>query len=354
MTQNSTQNQPLHSQTVKHFASDNYSGVHPKIMQALHDANGGHLAAYGDDIYTDKLQTLIRAQFGEQAIGFPVFNGTGANVLGIQSLMPRWGSVICTEAAHINQDESNAPQSVGGFKLWTNKTTDGKLTCELIESQAYGFGNEHRSQPSVVYISQATECGTCYSIDEIGALAETTHRYGMKLFVDGARLSNAAVHLDTDFYQMISKTGVDMVSLGGTKNGLMFGECLVSLRGDAADTMKFLRKMNMQTASKMRFISAQLIALLEDDFYKGLAAHSNAMAQLLASELAKMDGVQIRYLVQANGVFVNLPEHIIETVRAQYHFYDWKEGAVRLMCSFDTDERDVMGFVAAVKAALGQ
>ncbi|MFB6349019.1 threonine aldolase family protein [Moraxella sp. ZJ142] len=334
---------------MKHFASDNYAGVHSSIMQALIDANHGHEPAYGADSYTKRLGDVICREFGERAVAFPVFNGTGANVLGLQSLMPRYGAVICAETGHINQDESNAPQAVGGFKLWTVPSDDGKLTPELIEPVAKGFGDEHRAQPLVVYISQVSECGTCYSIDEIAQLADFCHARGMKLFVDGARLANAASFLDCSFYEMITKTGVDMVSFGGTKNGLMFGECLIDVTGNAAQDMKFLRKMSMQTASKMRFISAQLLALFDNQLYKQLADHSNAMAKYLADRLCQLDGVELVYPVQSNGVFVKMSQQMIESARKQSIFYDWHDGAVRLMCSFDTTKGDIDALIDATK-----
>lgn len=339
--------------TRKHFASDNYSGVHPAFMQALQTANQGHVAAYGDDYFTHELQHLIKHHFGEQARGYPVFNGTGANVLGLQCLLPRWGAIICPSTAHIHTDESNAPQVVGGCKLMLVDSPDGKLTPELIAKEAYGFGNEHRSQPAVVYISQATECGTCYTLDELSNLADATHQYGMKLFVDGARLSNAVCHLQTDFHTMITKTGVDMVSLGGTKNGMMFGECLIDVTGNTGDELRYLRKMSMQTASKMRFISAQLITLLEDELYRTLATHSNAMASYMAEQLAQIDGVQICYPVEANSVFAKLPAGVADVVRQAFMFYDWgNEGMVRLMCSFDTVQSDVDDLVKAIRQAV--
>ncbi|WP_049237062.1 threonine aldolase family protein [Moraxella canis] len=334
---------------MKHFASDNYAGVHPTIMQALIDANQGHEMAYGADSITARLDDLIRREFGEQAVGYPVFNGTGANVLGLQSLMPRYGSVICAETAHINQDESNAPQAVGGYKLWTVRSDDGKLTPEMIAPYAQGFGNEHRAQPLVLYISQVTECGTCYTVDELAALAEFVHERGMKLFVDGARLANAASYLDVSFYEMITKTGVDMVAFGGTKNGLMFGECLIDVKGVMSNEMKFLRKMSMQTASKMRFISAQLIALFQDDLYRSLANHSNQMAKYLSDELLKLDGASLVYPVESNGVFIKMKQDHIAKARTQSNFYDWHDDSVRLMCSFDTTKADIDALIGAIK-----
>lgn len=334
---------------MKHFASDNYAGVHPTIMQALIDANQGHEAAYGADSITARLDELICREFGEQAVGYPVFNGTGANVLGLQSLMPRYGSVICAETAHINQDESNAPQAVGGYKLWTVQSRDGKLTPEMISPYAQGFGNEHRAQPLVLYISQVTECGTCYTVDELASLADFVHARGMKLFVDGARLANAASYLNVSFYEMITKTGVDMVAFGGTKNGLMFGECLIDVQGVMSKEMKFLRKMSMQTASKMRFISAQLIALFQDELYRTLANHSNQMAKYLSDELLKLDDTSLVYPVESNGVFIKMKQEYITKARAQSNFYDWHDGSVRLMCSFDTTKADIDALVYAIK-----
>ncbi len=339
----------------RYFASDNYSGVHPAIMQALIDANVGHVPAYGEDVFTAKLDGLITKLFGAQAVGFPVFNGTGANVLGLQSMTPRWGAVICAASAHIHQDESNAPQAMGGLKLWVIDTPDGKLSPKLIAKEAHGFGNEHRSQPAVVYISQATEYGTVYRCDEIRAIADMAHSLGMKLFVDGARLSNAAVSLGVDFKTMISDTGVDMVSLGGTKNGMMFGECLIDVRGQYADTLKYLRKMNMQTASKMRFISAQLVRLLSDDLYLGIAAHANQMAVVLAEKLKQINGVDILYRVEANAIFAKLPAGVADQVREKYSFYDWDNaGTVRLMCSFDTTVADIDDMAEMIKAAIAK
>lgn len=338
--------------TIKHFASDNYSGIHPTIMQALTLANDGHLPAYGDDKFTQELQALIRTQFGDTAHAFPMFNGTGANVVGLQALIPRWGAVICTESAHIHQDESTAPQVVGGLKLLPIATTDGKLTPELIKSELYNIGSEHRAQPSVVYISQTTECGTCYTLDELTAICDTAHAHQIKVFVDGARLSNACVHLNTTFKEMICDTGVDMVSFGGTKNGLMMGECLVVFDQELANALKFLRKVGLQTASKMRFISAQFIALLKDNLYFANASQANQMATLLADELTKL-GIAPIYKVESNAVFVKLPQKVADTARQKYAFYDWDTaGTVRLMCSFDTTAGDVMDLVGLIKSSL--
>ncbi|WP_432481423.1 threonine aldolase family protein [Moraxella sp. ZY200743] len=334
---------------MRNFASDNYSGVHPNVMQALAAANIGHVLAYGYDEYTDSLQQIVRQHFGDKAHALPVFNGTGANVVELQSLNLRWGAVICAESAHIHQDESTAPQVVGGLKLLAIPTSDGKLTPELIRTQMYNIGSEHRAQPSVVYISQTTEFGTCYTVDEIRAICQVAHEHQMRVFVDGARLSNAAAYLGVDFQEMIFEAGVDMVSFGGTKNGLMMGECLITFDESLAQSLKFLRKVGLQTASKMRFISAQFIELLSNDLYLHNAKHANDMATLLADKLKELD-INPIYQVQSNGVFVKLSEKAVKYARQKYAFYDWDtQGVVRLMCSFDTTKEDVVDLVNLIR-----
>ena len=271
--------------TSRGFASDNYAGAHPEVLAAIAEANGGHQIAYGEDVYTAHLQTVMAQHFGEGVQAFPVFNGTGANVLSLQSVLPRWGAVVCAETAHINTDENAAPERVGGLKLLTVPTTDGKLTPELIDRQAWGWGDEHRAQPLAVSITQTTELGTAYTPGEIRAIADHVHSKGMLLHVDGARIANAAATLGTGLGAFTSEAGVDLLSFGGTKNGLLFGEAVVVMRPDesaAAAALPFLRKLNMQLASKMRFVSAQLIALLEGDLWLRSAQHSNAMAARLA------------------------------------------------------------------------
>lgn len=342
----------------KHFASDNYSGVHPAIMQALVDANHGHVAAYGYDEYTQNFERLICHHFGGKAHAFAVFNGTGANVLGLQALMPRWGAVICSESAHIHQDESTAPQVVGGLKLLPVSTPDGKLTPLLIQSQLSHLESEHRAQPSVVYISQTTECGTCYTLQELTAICQMAHQHNMKVFVDGARLSNAAAYLQVGFKQMIFETGVDMVSFGGTKNGMMMGECLITFDEQMARSLRFLRKVNLQTASKMRFISAQFVALLTDELYLNNAKQANSMATLLANKLSAL-GITPIYQVQSNGVFVRLNQSVAQRVRQKYAFYDWDgfdeiSPTVRLMCSFDTTQDEIDDFVTLLGKELNE
>ncbi len=344
----------LHDSAVRGFASDNYSGIHPEVLAAIAAANDGHQIAYGEDAYTERLQEVFAGHFGEGVQAFPVFNGTGANVTGLQSMLPRWGAVISASTAHINVDEGGAPERIGGFKLLTVPAEDGKLTPELVDREAWGWGDEHRAQPLVVSITQSTELGTLYTADEIRALADHAHERGMTLHLDGARLANAAASLDLPLGAFTRDAGVDVLSFGGTKNGAMLGEAVVVLNPEASDGLIYGRKYNMQLASKMRFVSAQLIALLEGDLWLRNARHSNAMAQRLRGRVEEgladgsIRGVEFTQQTQANGVFAILPEGVADRLRESFRFYDWDPSRreVRWMCSFDTQESDVDAFVA--------
>ncbi|TFB93810.1 MULTISPECIES: low specificity L-threonine aldolase [unclassified Cryobacterium] len=351
----------LHDLSSRGFASDNYSGVHPEILEAIGRANGAHQISYGEDVYTERLQEVFARHFGEGTEAFPVFNGTGANVVGLQSMLPRWGSVICASTAHINSDEGGAPEKVAGIKLLTIDTPDGKLTPALIDQQAWGWGDEHRAQPLVVSITQTTELGTAYSIEEVRAIADHAHANGMTLHMDGARLSNAAAALGVPFRAFTRDAGVDVLSFGGTKNGMMYGECIVVLNPEASAGLVYLRKLNMQLASKMRFISAQLIALLDGDLWLRNAGHANAMATKLRTALddgiadGSITGVSFSQPTQSNAVFAVLPPGVADSLREAFRFYDWNPatGEVRWMCGFDTEEADIDAFVAALKVELG-
>ncbi|WP_375386557.1 threonine aldolase family protein [uncultured Microbacterium sp.] len=346
----------LHDTAVRGFASDNYSGIHPKVLAAIAAANDGHQIAYGEDAYTARLQEVFAAHLGEGVEAFPVFNGTGANVVGLQSMLPRWGAVVAASTAHINVDEGGAPERVAGIKLLTVPTDDGKLTPDLIDREAWGWGDEHRAQPLVVSITQSTELGTLYSVDEIRAIADHAHALGMRLHLDGARISNAAAALGVPLRAFTRDAGVDVLSFGGTKNGAMLGEAIVVLDADASAGLTFLRKLNMQLSSKMRFVSAQLIALLEGDLWLRNATHSNAMAQRLRAGVeagiadGSITGVAFTQPTQANGVFATLPDGVADRLRESFRFYDWdaSRNEVRWMCSFDTTEDDVDRFIAAV------
>jgi threonine aldolase len=340
-----------HDLDYRGFASDNYAGIHPEILEAIAVANGGHQISYGEDVYTEHLQEIFKGHFGERAEAFPVFNGTGANVVALDAMSERWGSVIAAATAHINVDECGAPEKVGGLKLLTVPTPDGKLTPELIDTHAWGWGDQHRAQPLVVAITQSTELGTCYTPEEIKAICDHAHQHGMKVFLDGSRLANAAATLGRPFKEFTTDAGVDVLSFGGTKNGLMLGECVVVLNPDAAHGVMYLRKMSMQLASKMRFLSAQFEALLSGDLWLRNASHANAMAQRLAAAVRDVPGVAITQQVQANAVFAIIPPDVTERLQKSFRFYVWNEhtGEVRWMCSFDTTEADIDAFAAAVR-----
>lgn len=345
-----------HDPQARGFASDNYAGAHPEILAALALANGGHQSAYGEDDYTAHLQHVMRSHFGPHAQAFPVFNGTGANVVALQALTDRWGAVVTAGSAHINVDEGGAPERMGGLKLLTVPTEDGKLTPDLIDREAYGWDNEHRAMPQVVSISQSTELGTVYTADEIRAVCDHAHERGMKVHLDGARIANAAAALDVPMRAFTNVVGVDVLSFGGTKNGMLFGEAVVVLDPDAVRAMKHLRKLSMQLASKMRFVSVQLEALLARDLWLRNARHANTMAQRLAAGVRTVDGVEILHPVQANAVFARLPHEVSERLRKRYRFYFWDEAAgdVRWMCSFDTTAEDVDGFLDALREEMGR
>ncbi|HZK58429.1 MAG TPA: low specificity L-threonine aldolase [Cryobacterium sp.] len=350
----------IHDLNSRGFASDNYSGIHPEVLEAIVSANGAHQIAYGEDVYTARLQDVFARHFGEGVEAFPVFNGTGANVLGLQSMLPRWGAVICTATAHIHTDEGGAPEKVAGLKLLPVATPDGKLTPALIDQEAFGWGDEHRAQPLVVSITQTTELGTVYTVDEVRAIADHAHGLGMKLHMDGARISNAAASLGVPLRAFTRDAGVDVLSFGGTKNGMMLGESIVVLNPEASEGLTYLRKLNMQLSSKMRFISAQLIAMLDGDLWLRNASHSNAMAGRLRASLeagiaaGKVTGLSFSQATQANSIFAVLPPGVADRLRESFRFYDWNQatGEVRWMCGFDTTEEDIDAFVAALEQEL--
>lgn len=337
------------------FGSDNHSGISPEIMKAIADANVEHALAYGDDEYCAHAVEMFKQVFGQQASVYFVFNGTGANVLCIDAMCRSHHAVVCSDTAHIHVDECGAPQRIVGCKLLTVPTPDGKLTPELVRTQLHGFGFEHHSQPRAISIAQSTELGTLYTLDEIRALAELAHDYNMYLHMDGARLANAAVALGCSFREMTTDCGVDCLSFGGTKNGLLMGESAVILNPVLDQELKYRRKQMGQLCSKMRFMAAQFEAYLSEKEGEPLwlrnAEHSNRMAKLLFEEVSKVDCVKVMYPVQVNSVFVQLPREIWTALQNDYFFYDWDIDAnvVRWMCSFDTTEEDIHNFVAALR-----
>lgn len=340
---------------MRSFGSDNHSGIHPAILEAIAAANRDHDFAYGDDALTPRAVEAIRRVVGApQADVYFVFNGTGANMLALKTLTRSFHGVVCADTAHIQVDECGAPELLAGCKLLTIPTPDGKLTPELVRTKLHGFGFQHHNQPRVISVSQATELGTLYTPDELRALAELAHAYKMYLHVDGARIANAAAALGVSLQEMITATGVDVLSFGGTKNGMMIGEAVVFLHPELSQEAMYERKQITQLSSKMRFIAAQFLAYLKDDLWLKLAGQSNAMATYMADQIEKtVPGILLRR-PQVNGLFAVLPRAAAEALRKEYFFYDWDEerGEVRWMCSFDTTREDVDCFVEALQRVL--
>lgn len=336
------------------FASDNNSGVHPDILKAIEVANQGHAIAYGGDEITERAIRKFKEMLGSQVEVFFTFTGTAANVLGLSSVVRSYNAVICSELAHINVDECGAPERFLNAKLLIVPTEDGKITIDGINKHMHGFDDQHHAQPKVISVSQVTEMGTVYTVDELKALADFAHSNNLLFHVDGARLANAAVSLGKSFKEMISDTSVDILSFGGTKNGLMFGEAIVFLKPELSEGFKFIRKQGMQLASKMRYVSAQFEAYLTNDLCYKTASHANYMATLLADEVSKIPEIKITQKVQANGIFAIVPKDVIAKLQKEYFFYMWDESKseVRWMTSFDTTEDNIKNFVAALKKSL--
>ncbi|HEX6116876.1 MAG TPA: beta-eliminating lyase-related protein [Solirubrobacterales bacterium] len=336
------------------FGSDNFAGVHPEVLEAIARANEGHAVAYGYDEWTGRAEAAFRRHFGDQARAFPVFNGTAANVLSLVATCETWQGAICTETAHLHVDECGAPERLAGVKLFPVATEHGKLDPGSVAARVARVGDEHAVQPRVVTISQATELGTVYTAAEVAALAEAAHERDLLLHVDGARLANAAASLGTSLGALTTEAGVDVVSFGGTKNGLLLGEAVVFTNPGLAGRFEFKRKQLGQLASKMRFISVQLEALLEGDLWRRNAEHANAMASRLAAAVEGADGVEIAHPVEANTVFPRLrAEHaqrLLERHGEEFPFYPWpsEPGLYRWMCAWDTTAEDVDRFAAAV------
>ena len=334
------------------FASDNSATIHPDVLATISRVNAGHAFGYGHDEYTPRVERLVADQFGERARAFFVFNGTGANVLSLRAVCRPFEAVICAETAHLNVDECGAPEHIAGVKLLTVETEDGKLTPELVRKRIVGVGDEHAVQPRVISISQSSELGTVYSVEDLRALGELAREHGLILHVDGARLANAAAALGGSLSEAAG--GADVVSFGGTKNGLLAAEAVVFLRPELADSFLYLRKQSMQLASKMRFLAAQFEALMHDQLWLRCAQHANGMARRLAAAVAGIDGVAMTRPVQANAVFAILPPRATAALQERFPFYVWDEatGEVRWMCAWDTTEEDVDIFAEAVRAAV--
>ena len=333
------------------FASDNNAGVHPEMIDAITAANQGHVVAYGDDPFTERAVKVFEKHFGRDIAVYFVFGGTGANVLGLTAATKSYNAIICAETAHINVDECGAPEKFTGCKLLSVPTPDGKVRVEEIKHFLHGVGFEHHVQPRAISVSQATEMGTVYTKSELKTLADFAHRNNMLLHMDGARISNAAVSLKAKFKEITRDVGVDVMSFGGAKNGMMYGEAVVFFDKKSAADFKYIRKQGMHLPSKMRFISAQFEALLSGDLWQRSATHANRMARLLAADLEKVPRITLTQPVEANGVFAIVPRKYIPALQKKYFFYVWNEeiDEIRLMTSFDTTEEDIAQFVGLVK-----
>lgn len=337
--------------TPRAFASDNNAGVHPEVLAALAAANAGHARSYGHDPLTEQAREVFRLHFGPAADAWFVFNGTAANVLGLAAVTRPHEAIICSDGAHIHVDECGAPERFTGCKLIPVRCPDGRLRPADLPPLLHGIGDEHRVQPRVVSITQATELGTVYTAGEIRALADAAHAHGLLLHLDGARLANAAVSLDLPLRALTTDAGVDLLSFGGTKNGLLGAEAIVFPQGAGGDAMAFIRKQGMQLASKMRFLAAQFIALLAGDLWRRNAGHANRMARLLADQVRGVPGVALTQPVEANGVFARVPPEHIPALQERAFFYVWnpETSEVRWMTAWDTTEQDIATFAAAVR-----
>lgn len=333
------------------FASDNNAGVHPNILSAINSVNQGHVISYGDDIFTQSAVKKFEEHFGKDVEVYFVFNGTAANVLGLSAMVEPFNSVICSEVAHIDKDECCAPERFIGCKLVTIPTKDGKIRVEQIEEHIDSLGNQHRAQPKVISITQATELGTVYKPEEIKVIADFAHKNQLFLHMDGARLSNAAASLNVKLRQITADVGVDVLSFGGTKNGMMFGEAVIFFKRKLPENFKYIRKQGMQLASKMRFISAQFEALLSNNLWLKNAKHANEMARLLARKIEEVPDTKITQEVEANAVFAIVSPKYVSLLREKYFFYIWnrEKSEVRWMASFDTTREDVKKFVNVIE-----
>jgi threonine aldolase len=336
------------------FASDNNAGVHPEILQAIAQVNHGHVVAYGADPYTDSAKARFEEHFGAGIEVFFTFNGTGANVLGLQALTRPYHAVLCSDFAHIYTDECGAPEKFTGCKLLPIPNQAGKITLESVKHAYHGIGDEHHVQPKVISITQCTEMGTVYTPDEIKALAKFAHEREMYLHMDGARIANAAAGLGLSLRAITRDAGVDVLSFGGTKNGILAGEAVVFFNPELAKDFLYIRKQGMQLTSKMRFVAAQFEALLTNDLWRRSAEHANNMARELERALRAIKGVKVVWPVEANGVFTQLPRPALEKIKERYFFYMWieEENIARWMCSFDTTEEDIKKFAVVMADAV--
>jgi threonine aldolase len=340
---------------MKSFASDNNSGIHPKILQAIHNANREHVVAYGNDIYTTRAINKFKEILDPDIDVYFVYGGTGANILGLQSITKSFEGIFCADTAHINCDECGAPEKFTGCKLITIPTLDGKITVEQIKNHfaSNWTGSEHHTQPKVISITQTTELGTVYTAEEIKKITEYAHKNNMYVHMDGARIANAVASLNIDIKEITTNAGIDVLSFGGTKNGMMYGDAVIFFNKNLSTNFKFIRKQGMQLASKMRFISAQFEELLSNNLWINNATHANKMAEILSTKVCEL-GIELTQKTQANAVFAKLPKKHIEQIQKDYFFYVWNEekSEVRWMTSFDTTQEDINSFVQCIAETL--
>ncbi len=337
---------------MRSFASDNNSGVHPLVMEALVHANKDHALGYGSDAWTEEAIRKIREAFTPDCEPLFVFNGTGSNVVSLQLATRPYHSIFCAETAHVYVDECGAPVKLTGCQIRPIATADGKLTPDLIRPYLHGFGDQHHSQPAVIYLSQCTELGTIYTAGELKAITALAHEYGMRVHMDGARIANACAALNLSLKEMTVDCGIDVLSFGGTKNGLMMGECVVIFDPSLKEEARFVRKQSAQLASKMRYLSCQFTAYLADDLWLKNARHANAMAGKLYEALKGFPGVRFTQKAESNQLFLTMPRPVIDYLLKSYFFYFWNEAAdeVRLVTSFDTTEEDIDDFIRLLNA----
>ena len=333
------------------FGSDNHSGVHPIILKAIKDANSGYCIAYGEDGYTDKVIEKFKEHFGSKIKVFFVNNGTAANILGLKTVLESFNSIICAETAHLNVHECCGPEKFIGCKIDTIKTKDGKLNVELIKPKLVGTGDPHMAQPKLISITQPTELGTVYTQDELKKLSDFAHKNKMLIHMDGARLCNAAKYLDCNLKDITTKAGIDILSFGGTKNGMMFGDAVIFFDKKHAKNFEFIRKQGMQLTSKMRYLSVQFNEMLSNDLWKKNAKHANNMAQYLYEKLKDIPNFTVTQKVESNALFVKIPKKFNSKILKKYffHVFDEQDNVIRLMCSFQTKKEDIDKFVNYLK-----
>lgn len=339
---------------MRSFASDNNSGIHPDILNAIIKANTDHTPGYGDDPWTETADNILRSIFGEDIVPYYTFNGTGSNVIALQAATKPFNSIISASTGHISVDECGAPVKLSGCMLKEIPSGNGKLTPEMIEKSLSGFGDQHHSQPKVIYISQCTELGTVYHPDEIKNICKLAHNHNMYVHIDGSRLANACVFLKTGMRELTRDCGVDILSLGGTKNGMMMGEAVISFRPELTENIKFYRKQSAQLYSKMRYTSAQFIAYFENDLWRKNAENANRMASMLADKLENISCIKLTQPVESNAVFLTMPPELIKKMNQSYFFYTWNnaKNEIRLVCSWDTNEKDVSSFISTLKSLI--